>query len=496
MGRRGGLRAGVLGRWLAVALGVAVLGLVAASYLLDLGRRPSAEPPAPDPETAPADVAPPPGLVLPRLAAPSPVAAALPAQGAGRADGGSGAAPLSATKIRLALAAGLLDRRLGRHVVAAVAPVATGRPVFTVGRGRIIPASTTKLLTAAAALATLGPDHTFATSVVAGPGRGSVVLVGGGDPFLAGRPATAAERRTTYPPRADVVTLARRTAAALRRDGVRRVRVGYDDSLFSGPVGSPGWEPHYLPEGVVAPITALWVDEGRPAAGYGRVADPSATAAAAFAAALSRNGVRVLGGPREQRAPARAPRLAAVRSAPLAAIVERVLDVSDNEASEVLAHHVGLATGAGGSFAGGTRGVTRTLRGLGIDTRGAVLYDGSGLSRRNRLSTATLLGVLRVAASSDHPYLRPVLTGLPVAGFTGSLAYRFDKGPPAGLGRVRAKTGTLTGVHGLAGVATDLDGNAMSFVLVADRVKVRHTLTARAVLDGLAGALGACRCGR
>ena len=46
-----------------------------------------------------------------------------------------------------------------------------------------------------------------------------------------------------------------------------------------------------------------------------------------------------------------------------------------------------------------------------------------------------------------------MLTGLPVAGFTGSLDYRFDDGAAAGRGRVRAKTGTLTGVHGLAGVA-------------------------------------------
>ncbi len=87
------------------------------------------------------------------------------------------------------------------------------------------------------------------------------------------------------------------------------------------------------------------------------------------------------------------------------------------------------------------------------------------------------------------------MTGLPVAGFTGSLAYRFDKGPDAGRGRVRAKTGTLSGVHGLAGVTTDLDGNVLMFVLLADRVRLEDTLDARSTLDQMAAALGACHCG-
>ena len=59
-----------------------------------------------------------------------------------------------------------------------------------------MPASTLKLLTTTAALEALGPDHTFATRVVA-DGRRSLTLVGGGDPFLAGK------RPTTGPSRGD-----------------------------------------------------------------------------------------------------------------------------------------------------------------------------------------------------------------------------------------------------------------------------------------------------
>ena len=88
-----------------------------------------------------------------------------------------------------------------------------------------------------------------------------------------------------------------------------------------------------------------------------------------------------------------------------------------------------------------------------------------------------------------------MVEGLPVAGFTGSLTNRFDTGDAAGRGRVRAKTGTLSHVHGLAGIAEDLDGNLMAFILVADRVALRNTLDAEAELDRAAAELGACHCG-
>ena len=77
-----------------------------------------------------------------------------------------------------------------------------------------------------------------------------------------------------------------------------------------------------------------------------------------------------------------------------------------------------------------------------------------------------------------------------MAGFTGSLTNRFDTGEAAGRGRVRAKTGTLTGVHGLAGIAEDLDGNLMAFILVADRVALRNNTDAEAELDRASGRAG------
>ena len=59
---------------------------------------------------------------------------------------------------------------------------------------------------------------------------------------------------------------------------------------------------------------------------------------------------------------------------------------------------------------------------------------------------------------------------------------------------MRAKTGTLTGVSALAGIATDLDGTSLAFFLVADRVALLKTLDARDALDDAAAALAGCHC--
>ena len=162
----------------------------------------------------------------------------------------------------------------------------------------------------------------------------------------------------------------------------------------------------------------------------------------------------------------------------------------------MIAHHVALARGEEASFVGASRAVRDTLVDLGVPLRGVRLRDGSGLARGNRMTTEALVAVLQRAADPDHPDLRAAVTGLPVGGFTGSLAFRFDTAPNVGVGRVRAKTGTLTGVSALAGVAVDLEGTPMAFVLAADRVRVVDTLDARQAIDELAGALGACRCTR
>ncbi len=441
----------------------------------------------------PASVAPPPEVDVPPVRKPRPVAAPA-----------DGAAPLDDAAVETAIAGYLDVPALGPHVLAAVAPLDRPGQRYLLSSSTdelATPASTTKLVTSAVALFLLGPDHVFETRTVLERGGGTprLVLVGGGDPFLLSSPRArwgTSTPATFAPKKADVETLAKQTARSLREDGVRKVRLGYDDSLFSGPAGNPHWRADYLPDDIVSPISSLWVDEGRDPIGYGRVSDPSLTAASVFGDALLKAGITVVGTPEPMVAGDRASDVASVSSPPLAQIAQRLIEVSDNEAAEVLLRHAGLADQGDGSFVGGQTAVQRVLAANDVDMRGSVLYDGSGLSRDNRMSPQLLVDVIRWAASDDEPHLRAVVTSLPVAGFTGSLANRFDQGAADGPGRVRAKTGTLTGVTSLAGIAVDLDGSLLVFAMLADQVKPSRSGIAQTAMDNAAAALGACYCAR
>jgi D-alanyl-D-alanine carboxypeptidase/D-alanyl-D-alanine-endopeptidase (penicillin-binding protein 4) len=445
-----------------------------------------------EPPVGPAAIAPPPELDLPPGHKPRPAAAPA-----------DGAAELDSAAVETAVAGYLDTRALGPHVLAAVAPLDRPGQRYLLGSSDELatPASTTKLVTSAVALFLLGPDHVFETRTVLERGRGTprLVLVGGGDPFLLSSPQarwgtnTAA---TFAPKKADVETLARQTARSLRKDGVRKVQVGYDDSLFSGPAANPHWRADYIPDDIVSPISALWVDEGRDPSGYGKVSDPSLTAASVFANALAEAGIAVIGAPEATVAGSHASKVASVSSPPLAQIVQRLIEVSDNEAAEVLLRQAGVADQGEGSFVGGQTAVKRVLAANDVDMRGSVLYDGSGLSREDLMSPQLLVDVIRWAASDDQPDLRALVTSLPVAGFTGSLTNRFDQGAAQGPGRVRAKTGTLTGVTSLAGIAVDLDGSLLVFAMLADDVRPSRSGIAQTAMDNAASALGACHCAR
>ncbi|MFI5803778.1 D-alanyl-D-alanine carboxypeptidase/D-alanyl-D-alanine-endopeptidase [Streptomyces sp. NPDC051561] len=368
------------------------------------------------------------------------------------------------------------DPALGPLRTASVVDVATGKQLY--GRGAdtaMTPASTVKIATAVAALSALGPDHRIATTVLAAPDAKGIVLKGGGDPTLE---------------KEQLRSLAADTARALRDRGAGPVSLSYDTTLYTGPAVHPiGAGNENL-----ATVTSLMVNEGRTdgtRSGTGdRTPDPAGDAARTFAAELRSLGVKLTGDPASAKAPAGATPVAKTLSAPLSALVERTLTNSDNDIAEALARQTALAAGEQASFEGAGRATYDRLAKLGLPGKGlltgAHFADGSGLDRNDRVSASLLTALLARAADPAHPELRSVLTGLPVAGFSGTLQTRYSAGS-SGTGLVRAKTGTLSHINTLSGTAVGPDGRLLAFAFLAGDTVAPGP--AQKSLDKLASAL-------
>lgn len=422
-------------------------------------------------ETASPETVTVPDAVLPDLGEATPVLASL-----------DSAAPAPDPDALAAVIGPLLQAPgLGSGVSAEVIDVETGEVLLDQdGDSPAVPASTAKLLTAAAALTALDPAQTLATTVVAGSAPGEVVLVGGGDPTL-----SRTSPSQTYPGAATVADLAAQVVAALPGTTVTRVVV--DGSLFTGPLTAQGWGPADAPSSYAAPITATAVDGARVSSrSQARSGQPGIDAGVALADALGAPGATVVLG----EAPAGAEKLAEVRSAPIARLVEQALSMSDNVLAEALARQVALGRALPASFEGAAEAVVGALAEAGVDTSSVALSDGSGLSRLDQVPAGVLTEVVAGAADGSLPGASALLSGLPVAGYDGTLFDRGDADTAPGV--VRAKTGTLLGVNALSGTAVTAQGRLLAFAVIAD--ESGSEAGAEAALDGVAAALAACGC--
>jgi serine-type D-Ala-D-Ala carboxypeptidase/endopeptidase (penicillin-binding protein 4) len=455
------------------ALRLAATALVVLALTGSSGTAVALSRPAHEPVPAPAVVTPVPVLGPLRNAAPSATAAGV-----------------SAALDPLASARGLGE------FTGIVTDPATGIVLWNRAAGTaLVPGSTGKLLTTAAALLTLPPTDRLVTRVVAGTEPGTVVLVGGGDPTLTALPPGS---EGVYPDPSRLTALADAVRAASPTP-VRRVLV--DTSRYSGPTLATGWDPVDVPGGYVAPIEPLMLDGGRedPRVQDGpRVSDPALTAGRALAGLLGADADEVASGTASSQAAV----LGSVSSAPIADLVEHTVRTSDNVLAEVLAREVAISRKGEPSFTGAADQTLASLSESGFDTAGTRMADGSGLSTDDRVPAALLGRVLATAAapapverapSPDSAALRPIVTGLPVAGGDGTLDDRFDPTSPASTGRgvVRAKTGTLNGVSSLAGVTTDADGRLLVFALMGNDVV---PAVVRPRLDAIAAELSRCGC--
>ncbi len=381
------------------------------------------------------------------------------------------------------------------------------------------PASVEKVITSVTALAELGSDYLLETSlrytgnVENDTLKGSLYVVGGFDPELTDEDLHA-------------------LADAVKARGIRYVTdtLAADVSLMDSVYWGPGWswddtphsfqpylsplmlnrgcvevsvsptQPDSLPRVVCTPasdyytvrnrgvsrnpqagpleITRNWLSHGNVITISGNVSRPTVETLnvyssqdfffQTFIGRLRDRGVRA-SVCLYADCPSRSDSLFVLRR-PLTDVVERALKKSDNLCAEALFYHLAAryaqrkyVTAADGAEAVGAF----MQSALGFSPDPYRIADGSGISLYNYVSPRLLLEYLKYAYAHREVFL-PFYESLPVAGVDGTLQNRMKQ---AGLrGKVRAKTGSVTGVSSLAGYVTAGNGHLLAFVIINQNV--------------------------
>ena len=415
---------------------------------------------------------------------------------------------------------------------AVVLDAATGERLYSRNlRVPRMPASNTKILTAAAALETLGPDFTFHTDVyrrnrvVDGVLDGRLYLKGYGDPTT---------RQSDY---ADL-------ARSVRRAGITRVNgpLTVDPTYFDSTRYNPAWSKAYADDSYAGEISALTVApnadldsgtvflkyapgrpgrpatvttvpaaakayvrienttrttargsgttfsarrssgsntisvSGRVAAGRGNgyrqitVHRPELYAAAVFRSELAKAGVRVIG-PTQVRATPSAgrTRIARDRSMSLTRLLVPFMKLSNNMHAEHLTKTMGRVKSGAGTWKAGLAVTRDYLRRVDVPVADVRLSDGSGLTRRNLITGRAMARLLYKAGR--EPWFADFYASFPVAGnrerMVGGTLRNRMNGTRA-ANNARAKTGTLTGVTALSGYVTGRNGRRYIFVMISN----------------------------
>lgn len=373
---------------------------------------------------------------------------------------------------------------------------ATGATLYEDG-GRTVmtPASVTKLLSAWAISRAMPLEGTFTTKVVSVPDKetGAVpelALVAGGDTCLnpkAGDPSAVCGR-------AGVGDLATQVAAGLKKQGRTTVKLGYDATYAVGPATAPGWGADLLTAGYTTRIAMLGLSTQHAETGPA-VPSPDASTTAALATELKARGITATTAG-ATAVPAGSAVLASVQSAPLLDQLGFALQQSDNAMIESLARQAAYRSGVtANSEAAVTGWVRKQLSAAGHDVTGVELADVSGLSDGTTLTVGLLGDLLAGATTGKDPLFADVITGLPVGGWSGTLAKRYTvPATSAAAGWVHAKTGSLPSVTALAGTVQDRDGRLIVFAIIANGAQPQGPYGARKAVDTVVTAVHDCGC--
>lgn len=320
-------------------------------------------------------------------------------------------------------------------------------------------ASVLKLVTAAAALETLGPDYTVTTRVYVDAVDPSILyLVGAGDVTLS---RTGANEQSVYRNAPKIATLVKQIKQAL--PGQTFSQIVLDTSLYGAANGDwkVDWDIKGIKEGYMSRVSALQFDGDRDnpsGKDSARGNDPVARAGKWFKQALgdvAADATVSVG----ISAPD-ATEIAKVNSRPIREWIDYMLLVSDNTLAEALARLVALDAGYGGSFASLDVAYKKALAATSLNLSGMKIEDGSGLSDFNAASPALINSLLGLVDKGYNDF-EVILEGMPVAGTPGSLSYRME----SAAGKITAKTGWIQSGYTLAGFMDTPDGAHLIFTI-------------------------------
>lgn len=300
-----------------------------------------------------------------------------------------------------------------------------------------IPASVLKLISTSAALHFLGPEKTFTTTIYSTEKSSTFVVKGGLDPWLTSNSTLAKRNGQKYLP-----TLINKANSANKK----KITVYYS-GLYE------------------KDITNLKT--------YLRSKKIIGTFKKVDSAKVKELAIE------EQ---------ASLTSEPITEMVKFAIMWSDN----TLADRLGKAAARKLGYPTDSDGLQKTfeqaMSELGVETKGMKVFDGSGLSKSNRVSAKTFVELL--IKIRNNPRYESIYEGMPVGGLTGTLQKRFVETAPNAIGHVHAKTGWVNRSVTMAGYVDDGE-NEYAFAILADGINPtwKSRKDARAAMDRLLGVI-------
>ena len=320
----------------------------------------------------------------------------------------------------------------------------------------MIPASTTKLFTTAAALEIMGGDYIFSTQILVDDKdfsdevvNGNIYIKGLGNPMFTDD---------------DLGIL----VDSLYKSGVRKVEgdVIGDDTFFDNIYTRDDWIKDEDANVTLPPISALVIDrnktvvrrkkKGRYRNYFVNITNPPLFAAKKLKDKLEQSGITVTGETKSDLTPSAA-YLFNESSVELREVIKSINKNSDNFTAECLFKSIGaIASGKQGNSLYSTQAILTFIKENEIYAEGTAVVDGSGISRFDQITVGAMIGVLE-KMYFDMKHFDDFINSMSIAGIDGTLDSRMRNTPA--YNNFKGKTGTLNGVSSISGYLTTEDGD-------------------------------------